>query len=105
MTSANAWQAIKARLATTQWLIIAATIFTALGWLDYDHPLVMAWSFHLKLLSLPLVLAFMAGAFPSTAPFNPSNSEDFWQVASISFKLFLIVLAIVLMFFRLNIGN
>lgn len=102
MTSSNVWKIFKARVASTQWLIIAAIILTAHGWLNYEQVVVWERPFFLRLLTLPLALAFMAGAFPASAPFNPDDSEDFWKVASISFKLFLIVLAIALVIFRLN---
>jgi len=105
MSSSVTWKAVKARVASTQWLIITAMILTAYGWLHYDYTAVWERAFYLRSLTLPLALAFMAGAFPATAPFNPDNSENFWKVASISFKLFLIVLAVTLWLFKLNSGN
>lgn len=102
MTSSNARKAIIARLASIQWLIVIAIILTSYGWLHYDDTAVWEMPFLLKSLSLPLALALAVGAFPAMAPYNPEDSEDFWQVASLTFKLFLMVHAIVLVLFRLN---
>jgi hypothetical protein len=102
MTTSNAWNVIKARLVSTQWLIITAIILTSHGWINYEKTVVWEMSFYLKTLTLPLALALIVGAFPAVAPFNPDDSQDFWKVASVNFKLFLIVLVIVLVLFKLN---
>lgn len=85
-----------------EWLMLIATIVTLFGWFALENPLVQEYGFYFRLLTLPLLLACMAGALPGTAPFNPNNSEKFWEVASVSFKLFVLVTAVMLVLFVLN---
>lgn len=100
--SRNIREILKQRVASAPWSIIAAIMLCAYGWLFYERLELWETSFYLRSLTLPLVLALIVGAFPAVAPHNPEGSERFWPVASISFKLFLVVLVIVLLLFKLN---
>ncbi len=85
------------------WLILIATALTLYGWFSDEQSILWGWSpFYLQMLTFPLALAFMTGFNPSIAPLNPDNSQDFWKVSSISFKLFLVMTAVTFLFFRLN---
>jgi UDP-N-acetylmuramyl pentapeptide phosphotransferase/UDP-N-acetylglucosamine-1-phosphate transferase len=104
MSSSNAWEVIKAWAARIQWLLISAITVAALGWLNHDQIIEREWSRGLTLLTVALVLAFIAGIFPVMAPYNPEKSKNFWKVTSMSFKLFVVLIAIVYFLFSLNSG-
>ena len=85
------------------WLIAVATILTLYGWFSDENTIIWGWSqFYLRLLTLPLLLAFFTGFNPELALINPDNSKDFWKVSSISFKLFFVLIAVTFLLFRLN---
>jgi len=105
MNPTNALKQVGSRLLTFPLLIAAATALALYGWVCDENSIILGWSpFYLKLLTLPLALAFMNGLFPDFAPFNPDDSRDFWKVASISFKLYLALVAFIFLLFRLNRG-
>jgi hypothetical protein len=97
------WVAYKNKLSTMPWLIIVSTVITSVGWLADDSYTMLGLSTaYLKLLTLPLALALMTGMFPNLAPFDPERKDDFWQIASTAFRLFLPVFIMTLIAFKLN---
>ncbi len=103
MKSTKAWLQNKARLISMPWLfILAFTLFIA-GCFSDEHSTVFGLSLvHLKLLSLPMVLALMTGFFPITAPFNTDEHDSFWKITSQSFKLFFVMFAVGFLLFSLT---
>lgn len=102
METSNILQTIKTTIARTPWLIAIAALLSLYGWLAYEEVAVWDRSFYLRSLTLPLVLALAVGLFPAAAPYDPDDSMDYWKVASISFKLFLILNGLALVMFKLN---
>jgi len=91
------------KLLTFPWLIFVCTLLMFYGWLGQETSMPFGLpAFYFKLLTLPLALALLVGLNPQMAPFNPKNSRDFWHVAKISFRLFLLLVVVTFVLFRLN---
>jgi hypothetical protein len=105
MGSSSTWQLIKATAASIHWLLFSAIAVATFGWLEYDQLTEKALSRGLILLTVAIVLALITGIFPAMAPHNPEKSKDFWPVASVSFKIFLVLIATFYALFSLNSGR
>lgn len=91
------------KLLAFPWLIILCTLLMLYGWLGQETSMPLDLpAFYFKMLTLPLALALLVGLNPQMAPFNPKDSRDFWHVATISFRLFLLLVVVTFVLFRLN---
>jgi len=92
-----------ARLRGIPLIILTATVLTLHGWISDENAIVFGWSsFYLRMITLPLLMALVMGSNPKTAPFNPTDSQDFWKVTTYSFIFFFSLVVITFVLFRLN---
>ena len=91
------------RLWKFPWLILACTLLTLYGWIGHESAMPFNLpAFYFKLLTLPLTLAILVGLNPHMAPFNPKDSRNFWHITTISLRLFLVLVVVTFVLFRLN---